>query len=140
MEQLAIAITGCVAIWLANDQRQPWRKWASVFGLVGQPFWFYSAFIAEQWGILALSFVYTAAWVRGLAAFITEDVVEKTKRPYMDMAGNKCTVSEMMKAEPEWAMSRVLLAQEYEDLIFKINRTMGPDWVQRMANCLPDIG
>ena len=27
-----IAVTGCVAIWLANDQRETWRKWASVFG------------------------------------------------------------------------------------------------------------
>lgn len=65
MEQLAIAVTGCVAIWLANDQRETWRKWASVFGLAGQPFWFYSAFAAEQWGILALTFVYTASWARG---------------------------------------------------------------------------
>lgn len=65
MEQLAIAVTGCVAIWLANDQREGWRKWASVFGLAGQPFWFYSAFVAEQWGILAMTFVYTAAWARG---------------------------------------------------------------------------
>lgn len=65
VEQLAIAVTGCVAIWLANDQRETWRKWASVFGLAGQPFWFYSAVAAEQWGILALTFVYTASWARG---------------------------------------------------------------------------
>jgi hypothetical protein len=65
VEQLVIAVTGCVAIWLVNDQRETWRKWASVFGLAGQPFWFYSAFAAEQWGILALTFVYTASWVRG---------------------------------------------------------------------------
>ena len=65
VEQLAIAVTGCVAIWLANDQREAWRKWASVFGLAGQPFWFYAAFAAEQWGILALTLVYTASWARG---------------------------------------------------------------------------
>jgi hypothetical protein len=62
------------------------------------------------------------------------------EKPYMDMHGNKCTLSEMMKREPDWTMARVRLAQEYEDIIFKINRTMGPGWVQRMANCLPDIG
>jgi hypothetical protein len=65
MEQIAIALTGCVAIWLANDKREPWRKWACIFGLCGQPFWFYSAWSAGQWGILALTFVYTASWWRG---------------------------------------------------------------------------
>lgn len=65
MDQLAIALTGSIAIWLVNDQREPWRKWASVFGLAGQPFWVYSAFIAEQWGVLALTAIYTVAWARG---------------------------------------------------------------------------
>lgn len=65
MEQLAIALTGCVAIWLANDSKASKRKWASVFGLVGQPFWFYAAISAEQWGILALTFLYTASWAKG---------------------------------------------------------------------------
>ncbi len=66
MEQLAIVLTGCVAVWLANDPREARRKWACVFGLAGQPFWFYSAFVAEQWGIFLLTFVYTAAWARGV--------------------------------------------------------------------------
>ncbi len=66
MEQLAIALTGGVAIWLANDRRESWRKWACIFGLAGQPFWFYSAFVAEQWGILALTLVYTGAWLKGV--------------------------------------------------------------------------
>ena len=65
MEQLAIAVTGCVAIWLVNDPRDNWRKWASVFGLLGQPFWFYASFTTEQWGVLVLTLVYTVSWVRG---------------------------------------------------------------------------
>ena len=65
MEQLAIALTGGVAIWLANDHRQSHRRWASVFGLAGQPFWAYSAYAAGQWGILALTLVYTASWAVG---------------------------------------------------------------------------
>ena len=81
MEQLAIAVTGCVAIWLANDQRDAWRKWASVFGLAGQPFWFYSAFAAEQWGILALTFVYTASWARGFRNNWMRSNVEVTGSP-----------------------------------------------------------
>ena len=65
MDQIAIAATGCIAIWLVNDRRERWRRWACLFGLAGQPFWFWSAWQAEQWGILALTMVYTAAWLRG---------------------------------------------------------------------------
>lgn len=65
MEQIAIALTGVVAIWLSQDHRDNYRKWASIFGLIGQPFWFYSAYSAEQWGIFALCFFYTYAWFKG---------------------------------------------------------------------------
>ena len=58
MEQIAIALTGVVAIWLSQDHRIQFRKWASIFGLIGQPFWFYSAYSAEQWGIFSLCFFY----------------------------------------------------------------------------------
>jgi len=65
MEQIAIAITGVVAIWLTQDHRENWRKYACLFGLVGQPFWFYSAYSAEQWGIFILCVFYTWAWFKG---------------------------------------------------------------------------
>jgi len=65
MEQIAIALTGVVAIWLSQDKRERWRKWACIFGLVGQPFWFYSAYTAEQWGIFILCGFYTSAWLKG---------------------------------------------------------------------------
>jgi hypothetical protein len=66
MDQIAIALTGATAIWLSQDERVEWRKWACIFGLCGQPFWFYSAWVAQQWGIFALSFLYTFAWMRGI--------------------------------------------------------------------------
>lgn len=65
MEQIAIALTGATAVWLSQDKRDSYRKWACIFGLVGQPFWFYSAWAAEQWGIFALCFLYTFSWWRG---------------------------------------------------------------------------
>lgn len=65
IEQILIAFTGCVAIWLVNDPRTARRKWASVFGLAGQPFWIASAVSAEQWGILVLTLVYTVSWAKG---------------------------------------------------------------------------
>lgn len=65
MEQVAIALTGVIAIWLSQDKRDNWRKWACIFGLSGQPFWFYSAYQAEQWGIFVLCVFYTYAWFKG---------------------------------------------------------------------------
>jgi len=66
MEQIGIAIFGVIAIWLSQDKRNSYRKWACIFGLIGQPFWFYSSYIAEQWGIFTLCFFYTYAWFKGL--------------------------------------------------------------------------
>lgn len=58
-------MTGATAVWLSQDPRDEWRKFASIFGLIGQPFWFYSAYSAGQWGIFALCFLYTFSWARG---------------------------------------------------------------------------
>lgn len=65
IEQIAIACTGVIAIWLSQDDRKSWRKFACIFGMAGQPFWFYSAYVGEQWGIFALCFFYTYAWLKG---------------------------------------------------------------------------
>jgi hypothetical protein len=62
MPQLAIPILSALAVWrLAGRHRDGW--WLS---LASQPFWFYAATTARQWGILALSVLYTVAAVRGL--------------------------------------------------------------------------
>jgi len=66
MEQIAIAVTGGVAIWLTQQSKENWKKYACIFGLIGQPFWFYSAYSAEQWGIFALTVFYTYSWIVGL--------------------------------------------------------------------------
>lgn len=66
MDQIFIALTGGVAIWLTQQKRQEWKRFACIFGIVGQPFWFYSAYMAEQWGVLALTFFYTYSWMVGI--------------------------------------------------------------------------
>lgn len=66
MEQLAIAFTGVIAIWLSQDTCPRRRRYACLFGLAGQPFWFYSAWLAEQWGILFLCVFYAWAWFKGV--------------------------------------------------------------------------
>lgn len=64
--QLAIAATGVTAIWLTQSKSERVRRYACLFGIAGQPFWFASAIAAEQWGIFALCVFYTWAWSRGV--------------------------------------------------------------------------
>lgn len=65
IEQIVIAFTGVVAIWLSQQSDENWKRYACIFGLIGQPFWFYSAWQAEQWGIFTLCIFYTYAWATG---------------------------------------------------------------------------
>ncbi|SEU12973.1 hypothetical protein [Stenotrophomonas indicatrix] len=64
--QAAIAFTGFTAIWLTQSKREDVRRFACLFGLLGQPFWFASSIAAEQWGIVVLCCFYTVAWARGV--------------------------------------------------------------------------
>lgn len=63
--QLCILLLGVGAVYLANDPRESWRRWASVVGLASQPFWFYATIKAHQWGIVAAAVLYTCMWGRG---------------------------------------------------------------------------
>ena len=66
IEQIFIAVTELIAIWLLQDKRKEFRKWSCVFGLLGQPFWFYASYQANQWGAFVLCFFFTAAWLKGV--------------------------------------------------------------------------
>lgn len=64
--QLGIALTGVTAIFLTQSKSPRLQRYACLFGLAGQPFWIWSAISAEQWGILALTALYAAAWAKGV--------------------------------------------------------------------------
>jgi hypothetical protein len=66
LDQIGITLSGVIAVWLTQHKRETWRRWACIFGMLSQPFWFYAAWKAEQWGIFALCTLYTYAWARGL--------------------------------------------------------------------------
>jgi hypothetical protein len=61
-----IAVLGATAIWLTQQRRDDWRKFACLLGMAAQPFWFWATFQAEQWGIFAVSFIYTYSWGVGI--------------------------------------------------------------------------
>jgi hypothetical protein len=64
--QVAIALTGTVAIFLTQSKNAEARRYACLFGIAGQPFWIYETWTAGQWGIFVLTFLYTLAWVKGI--------------------------------------------------------------------------
>lgn len=70
--QTLIAVLGIAAVWFSQDRRAERRKYACIFGLLGQPLWLYTTWTAEQWGIFALSLVYTVAWFKGLQIYWLE--------------------------------------------------------------------
>ena len=63
--QICIVIFGVGAIWLANDRREHYRRWAPIAGLLGQPAWIVAAIQSGQMGVLLVSLLYTVAWGRG---------------------------------------------------------------------------
>lgn len=69
IDQIGIAVCGVSAVFLSQDKRESWRRWACVFGLAGQPFWFLATLHAEQWGIMALTVLYTYSWLRGVRTY-----------------------------------------------------------------------
>jgi hypothetical protein len=66
--QVFIILFSCSAIWLVG-RKEHWRRWGYILGLLGQPFWFYSAINASQWGIVALCCFYTYSWAQGVYNF-----------------------------------------------------------------------
>jgi hypothetical protein len=69
IEQIAIALCGITSIYLSQDSRASWRRYACIFGICAQPFWLYATWRAGQWGMFALTIAYTIGWMRGIRNF-----------------------------------------------------------------------
>jgi hypothetical protein len=63
--QFVIVVTGVISIWLTQQRREEWKRYACLVGLSGQPFWFYTSYQGEQWGIFILTIFYTYTWLLG---------------------------------------------------------------------------
>jgi len=62
--QAVITCTGFLSLYLIASQDAKMRMYAGIVGLIGEPFWFTTALINEQWGILPLAAVYGFNWAR----------------------------------------------------------------------------
>lgn len=66
LAQIGVAFTGLTAVFLTQSKRETWRRAACLFGMAGEPFWFYTAIAHHQWGIFVLTFFYTFSWGKGV--------------------------------------------------------------------------
>ena len=64
--QLAIAVFGVSAVFLTQVENPELNRYACLFGLAAQPFWFYASASENQWGIFCVSILYSLAWLKGL--------------------------------------------------------------------------
>jgi len=62
ISQIAIFTLGAAAIILVAEK----NKWGFVFGLVSQPFWIITSYLNHQWGVFAVSIIYTLSWAYGI--------------------------------------------------------------------------
>ena len=69
ISQVAIFVFGVAAIILVARR----NKWGFVFGALAQPFWFYTAYVNQQWGVFLVSFVYAASWIYGIWQWFFKD-------------------------------------------------------------------
>jgi nicotinamide riboside transporter PnuC len=60
--QVAVAVLGVIAMFLVARK----NRWGFVVGLISQPFWYITTYLHHQWGVFALSVVYTATWIYGI--------------------------------------------------------------------------
>lgn len=66
MDQLVILFSGALAIVLTQLPSPRAQRWAPLIGIVGQPFWLWASWHAQQWGMFTMSLVYTGAWGYGI--------------------------------------------------------------------------
>lgn len=65
IEQIFIFLFGASGIWFVS-RTEKWKRWGYILGMLGQPFWFYSAWETQQWGIFLLTIFYCYSWSQGI--------------------------------------------------------------------------
>lgn len=64
--QCGILVCSGMTALLVGSTKTRTRQTGFIFGLCGQPFWFYTAFTNDQWAIVLLAFWYSFCHARGI--------------------------------------------------------------------------
>lgn len=100
VSQVVITLVGVPAIYLSQSLNKDTRRWSSVFGLGGQPFWFMMAYSASAWGVFLMSCLYTHAWFTGF------------KNNWLNTAVDKETPKEEHTLSSLWITPETLLEKQ----------------------------
>jgi hypothetical protein len=63
--QAGLFISAVTSTWLLSGATKRARFWGFLIAAVGQPFWFAAGYMAEQYGIMVLAFIFLFLQVRG---------------------------------------------------------------------------
>lgn len=85
--QVCIALAGLIAVRLSQDLRANWRRWACIPGLLGQPGWLYSTWVAQQYGIFLVCILYTYIWGESFY----KNWIKRTGAPLPDVRNKRKT-------------------------------------------------
>lgn len=67
---IGCTVFGLLGVFLGNlRESSPSRKYAPICGLLGEPFWFYIAWVTVQPGVMLLAFIYGCGWWSGIKNF-----------------------------------------------------------------------
>jgi len=73
ISQIGIFLFAVSALFLISRK----NKWGFVLGLLSQPFWYYTSYHHQQWGIFFLNFAYTGVWTYGFYQWWFKDGEKK---------------------------------------------------------------
>lgn len=65
ISQIMLFISGASSIWFLS-RTEEWKRWGFIIGILGQPFWLYSAIHNKQIGIVVLTLFYTYSFAQGI--------------------------------------------------------------------------
>jgi hypothetical protein len=65
VQQIGVLLFSLPAAFLAGSEVHRTRRWAYLFGMLAQPFWFWISVSSGLWGVFALSCFYAFCWARG---------------------------------------------------------------------------
>ena len=66
VDQLFILVLGVGGVALAMSPSRQLQAYGVLVVLCAQPFWFYSAYTAGQWGVVLLAFWFTFCHAKGI--------------------------------------------------------------------------
>lgn len=64
--QVVLFLTGAVAVYLTQQHDEELKRYSSLFGMAGQPFWYYTTLSTGQYGVFLLTIIYTYCWSLGI--------------------------------------------------------------------------